>query len=77
MWKLEGEVMMIRWEDGEWSKAKLSRDDLQSSPEIVECDANGTPLSELPADRITLAEFDAFAARVRANLAKLEEEEAR
>jgi len=60
------------WKTVSESRFEKERHNIQV--ELVECTADGTPLSELPADRLTLAEFDAFAARVRANLALLEKE---
>jgi len=57
------------WMPSQYTPETASLDHL-----LVECTSDGTPLSELPADRLTLAEFDAFAARVRANLALLEKE---
>ena len=77
-WKWEGDALFVHNGEHGWAESMYSTPEemleLDRGPGIHECTEDGTPLSEIPADRLTLAEFDAFAARVRANLALLEKE---
>ena len=72
-------MMFVHFEHSGWVKMDMWSDEgiARDNRGIIECTSDGTPLSELatPADGpLTLAEFDAFSARVRANLALLEKE---
>ena len=74
MWRVTDDTVDFQGHgSGKWEMSACTADSFEGDPSIIECDANGEPLSELAAG-ITLAEFDAFAARVRAQLAKMEEE---
>ena len=50
-------------------ESEMTVQELCDAENVVECDDFGTPLGKPLADRLTLAEFDAFASRIRANLA--------
>lgn len=72
-WKLEGDALTYRSSGGDWGSSYFNIRELPSRNNIVETDEHGTPLSEIPAPPhpsvgITLAEYDVFAARVRAHL---------
>jgi hypothetical protein len=69
MWKAD-EVLHLMDDDGKWTPSILTVAELEADAEVIECDADGNPLDAKPAP-LTLADLEAFEARLRVNLEAL------
>jgi len=71
MWKSAGDASICRpSKGGDWRPSSCSVKDLDEDEHVIECDADGNPLDAKPAP-LTLADLEAFEARLRVNLEAL------
>ena len=79
MWRVDGDKVDFRDnESSTWEMSACTADSFECDPTVIECTADGTPLSEIgnpPDSTLTLDEIRAFFKRIETNYAALLEKE--